>query len=229
MSMFSNQKNIDEYLKELDKEYKKYAEQYGEKLFNYKAYKDRYLEALHLNVNLENFLKKELEIIKITKDKLLQIKQSEEKIDDSQNLESIASQIDKYPEANLGEKVSMEIKKLIGACQEIYPQAFLYKTYVPLNHVIIYNSSLSNLENVLQEPYGSSFKTYLEIIKNPLIPSIKANVYAQQTLKDIAIGIKTMSMILAFITKNNEIADFVNKLNNIIKDFRLEIFQVKDI
>jgi hypothetical protein len=232
MSFFKiSPKEIDEYNRKIQEKYSQYTKEFGEKFFDIKNYKNRYITALKNKINLESFFKAELNIIEDIKNKaLLRRQQEQNQVLLNKKMESMAEmislQIEKYPEADLGERANIEIKKLIGTCQFLYPKLEQYKSLIPLPQLIRYNSALQLIVGICKEPYLPSLKNYLEIIANPLIPISRADIFSQKIIKDIGISLKTIiSLLEEIVEKDPSIANTITNLQDIVKDFRLEIFQ----
>ena len=150
---------IDQAIKRLKMLYKKYADLYGTKLFNLRAFEDRYLNALRNKTDINLFLHTEISIFEELKKRVIRSSELENSISSKESevsysdiadriIEENLARIKKYRYVDFHPDAEVETKYLLGAVTDYY-----YNYWSRVKKIIrnqnnqALNSQLEKLEN----------------------------------------------------------------------------------
>lgn len=125
-------KEIKKIIDKISAEYEKYSNDYGESFFSKKAYKERYMNALKKNMNLQAFAYAEIAFLEELKEKW-SLHQEERRIKTekpfTQKIEKYIEEMEekwnKYPRLFEDLEISNEAQFFLGAVQMIYNNYWL--------------------------------------------------------------------------------------------------------
>lgn len=225
-------KEIDMILEKIKRKYEEYAKKYGKEFFSYKAFRERYYVFLRSKGDIQVFLYAEIQALED------RVKEIEEKIrkkkvqEEISNYfkskeEEILSKIANYPELEgITDRARHEIKKLSGTIKVIYHLLEEYFYLVKKEFQDEYRKCLNVFKDFVIKPFSGFFSDYINKISNPFFKEYSVIEKMEQTLiKEWGIALND----IFFFLKNSDIAndevnEFLDILDRIIKDFRLTIF-----
>ena len=225
-----SEEEIKNVLSKIKRKFDEYSKEYGEALFNYEAFRKRYLDFLKSRGNIEIFLFAEIGALEDKKNEIEEKREKRKRVKEAQEYldkkgRDLFKPIEKYPEEEFHPKARFEIKKLVGVFKIIYDQLNHYHYDVAPDFKETYRQCLVDVRDFTLKPYSGNFKRYIEDLSNPMISPVKLEIQEQALLKEWGIILNTFVSILLRIKNNPEIEEFVQILDKISKDFRIKVFK----
>jgi hypothetical protein len=240
--------DIDKVVQKLKNLYRKYAEQYGTKIFNLEGFEQRYKNALINKVNLNSFLHAEILAFEELKERIERPKkqQKETTFRSETSYSEIADRIieenlkkiQKYPHIDFHPDAEEETKYLLGAVTDFYYNSWnnMVKLLKPLGIGNI-NNTVEKLENdfsyyvvPVHGQYSRAVDDYTLVLsrKNPKDNERAAvnfirygGILFNNCLKLANDGLTFMSGRREYSDLNTELQVYKNILSRFIEDFRL--------
>lgn len=237
--------DIAKTLKKIRKEYNNYIITYMRPPRVKEEFESRYFFAAKYKENMAYFFKNEIlilnDLIKVEKDKKTQIEkdrtQKNKRIDRIKNgsfadkvLKEFEERIKIYPEIDISEESSIEIRKLFGGFQVFEDQYW--------NHLSRYiktatpeGKAICNLENDLWNLIGTpnrkppALDRYLMLLENPYSDLKGVSFAAQECMKQCAFFLHDIIALyqrsILDVTPPQKAIDGYNYINKILFNFRL--------
>ncbi|MBF9014599.1 MULTISPECIES: hypothetical protein [unclassified Oceanispirochaeta] len=235
-------KEIQDALVRIRKTYDDYIISYMTPIDEKTGFEDRYITALHARVNLTRFIKDEIEhlqaLIKGRKDEASRKKVSAAKPASTnkkgfadQIMEELERKIESYPEIEINDDASVEVKKLYGALNELDKNhwrtlsKFIRKVH---SSTVSYNleNRLLRMTTVGGDHVPPELDRYLFLLQQKGKYSSELFREAQECIKRASFFLHELRHILlecqdrGLMDESVEIA--FNYVENIISDFRLK-------
>ncbi len=234
-------KEIETALAKIRKGYDDYIISYMTAIDEKSGFEDRYITALHARVDLTRFIREEIEHLQaLTRDRenekaasvhVRKAAPADKRSFADKIMEELEKKIEKYPEIDIDEDASVEVKKLYGALNEldrihwVVISGFIRK---------VYSSSVSyELENRLlkmttmgENDVPPELERYLFLLKQRGQYASELFREAQECIKRASFFLNELKRILeecrdrGLMDESVEIA--YNYVENIINDFRLK-------
>ncbi|UCB47286.1 MAG: hypothetical protein JSV25_07720 [Spirochaetota bacterium] len=242
----NNSQDIDKVVHKLKDLYRKYAEGYGNKLFNLKGFEQRYKDALINKINLNAFLHAEILAFEELKARVERPKKQENGLQSETTYSDVADRIieenlkkiRKYPIIDFHPDAEEETKYLLGTVTDFY-----YKSWNKMAKLLKYlgigniNDTVSKLEHDFSYyvvPVGSQYSRAVDdymlvLSRKNLKDNEKAavnfirygGILFNNCLKLANDGLNFMSGRPEYEDLESELQIYKSNLSGIIDDFRL--------
>lgn len=221
---------IKQVLSKIEKTYIKYAALYGEKIFDYKNFKNRYLDFLYTKGMVELFLFAEIQALDDLKNEIEEKKAKRVRVqywEDQMEAkaEALFQKIAHYPDDNFHPEAREEIRKLIAVMKVVAPQLEKHRYDVPSKYEEHYRKCLTLLKDFTLKPYSGTLGKYVSELCFPMKNFKKREVLEQALLKELAVALSTFHKGLNLAKPTAEIKEFIAIIERIREDFRLDMFK----
>lgn len=225
-----NDKEIRQVMEKIRRKFEEYAGIYGEKIFSYDQFRNRYRNYLQTGGDLEIFLFAEIQALEDRKKEIEEQKEKRRRVQEAQEFleqkgEELLQRIEKYPEVDLHSRARIEIRKLAGVFRVLYEtlEHHLYDVSPDLKSP--YRECLNRLKDVVLKPYTGEIARYIRELDNPFNSPSRIEILEQGIIKDWGIVFNTFISILQRVKGNAEVEELLEILRQISSDFRINIFK----
>ncbi len=162
------QKEIDRAIAKLKNLYKEYASVYGNRIFNLKAFEDRYLDALKNKRDIRAFLHAEVSIFEELKTRVLKIQEDSSKPDSGLKIQKNTQSEENLSYSEIADRIIEENLSKIKKYRliDFHPDAEIETKYLLGAVTDFYYNKWSNATKIIKELNNHNFNSQIEKLES---------------------------------------------------------------